>query len=701
MDSMSPDVFRVRTGGDGDYSGNRNFVAISGHSDVFTYTEDGVPHDANTKHLLILDKDGKLWSMGENRDGQSGNRGGQSNGEAFPTPVVLRTEVPAEGATAGEPTYTYEQMSNVTAIATGNRFSAAISKDSGAKETYTYTRSVVRTDPNNGDAVIGTPINYNMNATAWGAFEMTAQNGGYVKTTPDENTVVYTRVTPELDENNDVISVTTDIYTKVKGLEKAVEYRRTETRYDQNNKPVASTTDAPNPVITILREDAWKTFVATAEEDGYIHTTERDEAKQSVIDRYTKDSAPDAEGFYTRTEFRRVEEVAIYDLYELYTFGSNAQGQLAQGKTTANYFYPTKVDFDTGDEGAEASVLTVSGGENHIATVKQDGYMWTSGSNASGQLGNGSDVDSNTMVMVGKQVVNAKPSTITMIKGQTINISREIIKDRDKPLTVTYEAGINLLLKGNSGVTTAELGEWTASSLNEEMVSVMQGIPDGSTYNHPDFDVDLARAAEDNRQRAIQADLEQWKVDFRRTNGREPTLAESEAQQKILAAARPNEYIKNFIDEHAEFVNQHPEHAYPENYYSAAGNIVAPQIEITEGDYYITGHMLGQTTLRIRVPGLTAAAHVTVKVMADNSSKANPMVALGQDHTLALKSDGSVWSWGNNDRGQLGRSDYETMGQVIFPHMIEQVLNDHDYLGHGMNYFEYHGITQKLSLIHI
>src|SRR5690606_20042481 len=31
-----------------------------------------------------------------------------------------------------------------------------------------------------------------------------------------------------------------------------------------------------------------------------------------------------------------------------------------------------------------------------------------------------------------------------------------------------------------------------------------------------------------------------------------------------------------------------------------------------------------------------------------------PQVVTGAEHTLALKSDGTVWSWGNNAYGQLG-----------------------------------------------
>ena len=39
------------------------------------------------------------------------------------------------------------------------------------------------------------------------------------------------------------------------------------------------------------------------------------------------------------------------------------------------------------------------------------------------------------------------------------------------------------------------------------------------------------------------------------------------------------------------------------------------------------------------------------------ASAAQPMIAAGAGHTLALKSDGALWAWGYNNHGELGLGD--------------------------------------------
>ena len=183
-------------------------------------------------------------------------------------------------------------------------------------------------------------------------------------------------------------------------------------------------------------------------------TTTRSEAGAQVtatVTIYTYTNGADTT-VYTRTvetapawELVMVEGDTETDYYELYTFGNNASGQLAQGNNkvvSAPYHYPTLVDMGTDDDGdALASVIMVNAAEDHMITIKKDGYMWSSGRNSYGQLGNVNTSNSNTMVMVGQQFVDARPSPINMVKGQTLNIS-ELITNKDKPLTVTYQAGI-------------------------------------------------------------------------------------------------------------------------------------------------------------------------------------------------------------------------------------------------------------------
>jgi alpha-tubulin suppressor-like RCC1 family protein len=54
-------------------------------------------------------------------------------------------------------------------------------------------------------------------------------------------------------------------------------------------------------------------------------------------------------------------------------------------------------------------------------------------------------------------------------------------------------------------------------------------------------------------------------------------------------------------------------------------------------------------------------------------SVAYPQVAAGTDFSIALKADGTVWTWGNNSYGQLGNGMYN--GTVVYPKKIESLTN--------------------------
>src|SRR5258708_2599939 len=66
--------------------------------------------------------------------------------------------------------------------------------------------------------------------------------------------------------------------------------------------------------------------------------------------------------------------------------------------------------------------------------------------------------------------------------------------------------------------------------------------------------------------------------------------------------------------------------------------------QLGDGNFYTTGNT-GLAT-PVQVSGLTSVT----------------AIAAGQDHSLALKSDGTVWAWGNGESGQLGDGIVYTSG---------------------------------------
>ena len=62
-------------------------------------------------------------------------------------------------------------------------------------------------------------------------------------------------------------------------------------------------------------------------------------------------------------------------------------------------------------------------------------------------------------------------------------------------------------------------------------------------------------------------------------------------------------------------------------------------------------------------------------------------VTAGSEYTLAIKSDGTLWTWGQNHNGQLGIGSYEE------PNAPQQIGTDHDWQQVGAKY--YHTIAVK------
>ena len=91
----------------------------------------------------------------------------------------------------------------------------------------------------------------------------------------------------------------------------------------------------------------------------------------------------------------------------------------------------------------------------------------------------------------------------------------------------------------------------------------------------------------------------------------------------------------------------------------AAGDAVSAGLKVDGTVWSLGWNIFGQlgdgttngSARPVRASGLTAVT----------------AIAVGDDHTLALRADGTVWSWGWNSEGQLGRETTTTCGPQVQP----------------------------------
>ncbi|PYT63153.1 MAG: hypothetical protein DMG35_05105, partial [Acidobacteria bacterium] len=80
-------------------------------------------------------------------------------------------------------------------------------------------------------------------------------------------------------------------------------------------------------------------------------------------------------------------------------WGQNTSGQSGNGTVTFGSNTPVQVLGPAG-AGFLSGVTAIAGGELHSLALKSDGTVWAWGGNGGGQLGNGTNTDSNTPVEV-------------------------------------------------------------------------------------------------------------------------------------------------------------------------------------------------------------------------------------------------------------------------------------------------------------
>jgi alpha-tubulin suppressor-like RCC1 family protein len=305
----------------------------------------------------------------------------------------------------------------------------------------------------------------------------------------------------------------------------------------------------------------------------------------------------------------------------LWAWGNNSAGQLGDG-TYDDRTTPVRV---------LTSVRTVAGGQSHSLAIRLDGTLWSWGSSQYGQLGDGSTglrnlpamiLDDVTAISTGEShsaAVRSNGDLFAWGRNQNGRLGDGTATSRSLPVKVlsgvqsvaagaqsTFAIRTDGSLWGWGGNSTSQLGDGTTT---ERLlpVLVMQGVKAVAT----------ARGFSVGHTLAIKLDgsLVGWGYNFGGQVG-DGTTSQRFAPTAVTTAVQA----------------------------VAAGNYHSIGVK-EDGTVWTWGEnevgQLGVATV--------ASRSTPVTVLASGSD-----VAAGGFHSLALKADRSLWAWGSNATGQLG-----------------------------------------------
>ena len=315
-----------------------------------------------------------------------------------------------------------------------------------------------------------------------------------------------------------------------------------------------------------------------------------------------------------------------------YAWGVNINGQLGNGTGGGSQKTPVMVG-KPADAPADFTYVQVSAGGSHSLAIGSDGNAYAWGSNSNGQLGNGTYGSQKTPVMVGKPA--DAPADFTYV---------QVSAGYRHSLALGSDG--NVYAWGNNG--NGRLGDGTSS---EQHAPVRVKAPDRKTY--PDLPEDftyLQVSAGYRHSLALGSDgnVYAW---GNNGNGRlgDGTSSEQHAPVRVKAPDR-----KTYPDLPEDFTYLQVSAGYRHSLaLGSDGNIYAwgsnSNGQLGDG----TGSGSQKTPVMVGKPADAPADFTYVQVSA------------GNDHSLAVGSDGNAYAWGDNYYGQLGNNSYNSSSAPV------------------------------------
>ena len=284
--------------------------------------------------------------------------------------------------------------------------------------------------------------------------------------------------------------------------------------------------------------------------------------------------------------------------------GYNGYGQLGDGTTTQRN---NPVQVVNADGTGLSGVVGISAGFNHTVYLKGDGTVWAVGSNTYGKLEDGTTTDSSNPV----QVTSADGTGLSGVVGILAARNHTVYLKSDGTV---WAAGRNTYGQLGDGTTTDSSNPVQVTNADGTGLSGVVGISAGSSHTV-----------------YLMSDGTVWAVGSN-GNGQlgEGTTTDSTTPVQVVKA--PGGGLSHIIQ-------------------TASGEFHTVYLK-SDGTVWAAGSnsngQLGDGTT------INRGNPVQVKKADGTEFKDVEKISAGNSHTIYLKSDGTVWAAGKNSTGQLG-----------------------------------------------
>ena len=337
----------------------------------------------------------------------------------------------------------------------------------------------------------------------------------------------------------------------------------------------------------------------------------------------------------------------------LWTWGNGNSGRLGNAVTTGNISTPVTVF------GGGINWKQVSAGDTHTAAIKTDGTLWIWGFGDSGRLGNGVTAGTRSTPVTtfaggnNWKQVSAGNAHMAAIKtdgtlwtwgfGSSGQLGNAQTTNRSTPVT-TFAGGNNWKQVSAGNVYTAAIKTdgtlWTwgnggSGRLGTNIVTTNRSTPITTFAGGTNWKQVSAGA---DHTAAIKTDGTLWTWGSGGSGQLGRLAIGSNRVTPVTTFAGGNNW--------ADTATTEPEDLYTLN----AGDRHTAAIK-TDGTLWTWGNgssgRLGNANITNRSTPVTTFA-------GGNNWK---QVSSGTNHTAAVKTDGTLWTWGENDNGRLGDGD--------------------------------------------